>query len=199
MHHGTCVSHVPWCMSGSLTCGDGENVPGIPGACARAILRIWQEAHDINNHHTDFSVTTITHDLYYAMHLSHYNDDNRQYCRELRRWSPCWFLCHWRVCPVTVITCYGCPLHPINQSTTDGILPTYIFYVTIEMIEYGACNDSRAPTRMWMSSTTRSRQVDFMFTWYSANGVNIKKRFQMFWVVFMQTTWVEPCAYVRNM
>ena len=45
MHHGTCVTHVPWCMSGSLTCGDGENIPGIPGACAPAILRIWQEAH----------------------------------------------------------------------------------------------------------------------------------------------------------
>ena len=45
MHHGTCVTHVPWCMSGSLTCGDEENVPGIPGACAPAILRIWQEAH----------------------------------------------------------------------------------------------------------------------------------------------------------
>ena len=45
MHHGTCVTHVPWCMSGSLTCGDGESVPGIPGACASAILRIWQEAH----------------------------------------------------------------------------------------------------------------------------------------------------------
>ena len=45
MHHGTCVTHVPWCMSGSLTCGDGENVPGIPGACAPAILRIWQDAH----------------------------------------------------------------------------------------------------------------------------------------------------------
>ena len=48
MHHGTCVTHVPWCMSGSLTCGDGENVPGIPGACAPAILRIWQEAHGWN-------------------------------------------------------------------------------------------------------------------------------------------------------
>ena len=45
MHHGTCVTHVPWCMSGSLTCGDGKNVPGIPGACAPGILRIWQEAH----------------------------------------------------------------------------------------------------------------------------------------------------------
>ena len=34
MHHGTCVTHVPWCISGSLTRGGGENVPGIPGACA---------------------------------------------------------------------------------------------------------------------------------------------------------------------
>ena len=34
MHHGTCVTHVPWCMSGSLTRGGGENVPSIPGAWA---------------------------------------------------------------------------------------------------------------------------------------------------------------------
>ena len=50
MHHDTCVTHVPWCMSGSLTRGDGENVPGIPGACAPAILRIWQEAHGVWGH-----------------------------------------------------------------------------------------------------------------------------------------------------
>ena len=31
MHHGTCMKHVPWCMSGSLTRCGGENVPG---ACA---------------------------------------------------------------------------------------------------------------------------------------------------------------------
>ena len=39
MHHGTCETHVPWCMPGSLPAvcfvvGDGENLPGIPGACA---------------------------------------------------------------------------------------------------------------------------------------------------------------------
>ena len=33
MHHDTCVTHVPWCMSGSLTRGGGGNVPGTPGAC----------------------------------------------------------------------------------------------------------------------------------------------------------------------
>ena len=34
MHHGMCVTTVSWCMSGSLIRGGGENVPGIPGACA---------------------------------------------------------------------------------------------------------------------------------------------------------------------
>ena len=34
IHHGTCVTHVPWCMSGSVSRGGGENVPGTPGACA---------------------------------------------------------------------------------------------------------------------------------------------------------------------
>ena len=34
MHLGTCLTHVPWCMSGSLTRDGGKNVPGIPGACA---------------------------------------------------------------------------------------------------------------------------------------------------------------------
>ena len=48
MHHGTCVTHVPWCVSGSLNRGVWEHVPGIPGACAPAILRIalvddWQQ------------------------------------------------------------------------------------------------------------------------------------------------------------
>ena len=34
MHHSTCITHVPWCMSGSLTRGGRENAPGIPAACA---------------------------------------------------------------------------------------------------------------------------------------------------------------------
>ena len=69
MHHGTCVTHVPWCMSGSFTCGDGENVPGIPGACAPAILRIWQEAHGDRDSASEAIlkvigklITRVTHD-----------------------------------------------------------------------------------------------------------------------------------------
>ena len=34
MHHGTRDMHVPWCLLGSLNRSDGENVPGIPCACA---------------------------------------------------------------------------------------------------------------------------------------------------------------------
>ena len=52
MHHGTLVTRVPWCMSGSLARGDGEKVPGIPGACAPAMLRIWQEAHGCGCHNS---------------------------------------------------------------------------------------------------------------------------------------------------
>ena len=34
MNHGPCATHVPWCMSGSLARGGGEDVPGMVGACA---------------------------------------------------------------------------------------------------------------------------------------------------------------------
>ena len=51
MHHGTCVTHVPWCMPGSLTSGflwnrrRGEMFPAFPAHAQPAILRIWLEAH----------------------------------------------------------------------------------------------------------------------------------------------------------
>ena len=37
MHHGTCRTHVSWCLPGLAVffeVGGGGNVPGIPGACA---------------------------------------------------------------------------------------------------------------------------------------------------------------------
>ena len=36
-------------MSGLLTRGGGENFPGITGACAPAIRRIWQEVHEVDS------------------------------------------------------------------------------------------------------------------------------------------------------
>ena len=38
MHHGTCVTHVSWCMPGSLTSGIGEIVQGTHSACATRIF-----------------------------------------------------------------------------------------------------------------------------------------------------------------
>ena len=33
MHHGTYITHLPRCMSGSLSHGGGKNFPGIPSTC----------------------------------------------------------------------------------------------------------------------------------------------------------------------
>ena len=47
MHHDTCVTHVPWCMPGSLTSGflwsrrRGKTFPAFPTHAQPAILRIW--------------------------------------------------------------------------------------------------------------------------------------------------------------
>ena len=45
MHHGTCVTYVPWCMSGSLTRGGGETLPAFPTHAQPSLWRIWQEVH----------------------------------------------------------------------------------------------------------------------------------------------------------
>ena len=51
MHHSTCVTHVPWCMLGSLTNGflwsrsRGKTFPAFPAHAQPTTLRIWKEAH----------------------------------------------------------------------------------------------------------------------------------------------------------
>ena len=49
MHQGTCVTHVPWCMSGYLTSSVGETFPAFPAHGQPKILRIWQEVHRMTN------------------------------------------------------------------------------------------------------------------------------------------------------
>ena len=46
MHNGTCVTHVPWCISGSQTggflwSGGGKTFPTFPAHTQPTILRIW--------------------------------------------------------------------------------------------------------------------------------------------------------------
>ena len=69
MHHGTGATHVPWCMSGSLTRCGGKNIPGITGACAT------------------YNVTYLVRGKwlsYFSMHT----------LRVLRLWVRCLHTCH---------------------------------------------------------------------------------------------------------
>ena len=53
MHHGTCVTHVPWCMPWSLTSGFlwrrwcGKTFLTFPAHAQPAIFCIWWEAHGV--------------------------------------------------------------------------------------------------------------------------------------------------------
>ena len=53
MHHGTCVTHVPWCKPGSLTSSflwsrrRGKTFPAFSTHAQPTILHIWIEAHEI--------------------------------------------------------------------------------------------------------------------------------------------------------
>ena len=51
MHDGTCVMHVPWCMSGLLTPGGGGTFPAFPAHAQPSILHIWQEVNDNKMQH----------------------------------------------------------------------------------------------------------------------------------------------------
>ena len=48
-----------------------------------AIVLASNNHYDISNHHTDCSVTTITHDLYYAMHLTTMTINNIEKAQEM--------------------------------------------------------------------------------------------------------------------
>ena len=57
MHHGMCVTHVPWFISGSLTRGGGETFPAFPAHARPAILCIWQEAHGTSRYGADLTIS----------------------------------------------------------------------------------------------------------------------------------------------
>ena len=91
MHHGTCVTHVSWCMLGSLTRSGRENVPGIPGACAtpnvaylvrgpchRVIIYLCNNSHTSTSH-THTNITTFQ-----------VNSSKRHILEILFAWSGTW-------------------------------------------------------------------------------------------------------------
>ena len=96
MHHGTCVTHVPWCMSGSLTRGGGDSVPDIP-----AILCIWQEAREmwwnvaqiVNTFLLKFHECIVCSWMkYFKDHFPMYDKHNQD---KNKWWYPSHILCNW--------------------------------------------------------------------------------------------------------
>ena len=68
MHHGTCVTHVPWCMTGSLTHSGGKNVPGVSGACATRNFTYlvrgpwqWKQNIPMQSPFVSFTMTVLHH------------------------------------------------------------------------------------------------------------------------------------------
>ena len=74
LHHGTCVTYVPWCMSGSLTRGGGKNVPGIPGAWSTHNFTCLVKAP------SQFESTNIAN-------FNHFNQNNRNYQYTIEKFS----------------------------------------------------------------------------------------------------------------
>ena len=75
MHHGMCVTHVRWCMSGSLTRGGGENFPAYPANALPAILRIWSEVRNACTDLSCFVLSSSTLTSGFMQYLSPYNSD----------------------------------------------------------------------------------------------------------------------------
>ena len=102
MHHGTCVTHVPWCMSGSLASGGGENVPGIPGACAPAIFCIWLRAHGLRKSPMFWRLGNLT------ARLAGHGESLGFVCCRATRWSleVLDMLCHDGLLPQWLPKCY---------------------------------------------------------------------------------------------
>ena len=63
-----------WCMSGSLTRDGGENVPGIPGACATHNFTYLQEAH-ARKFEKNSKIQSFTHLAVTMIHTSCNHND----------------------------------------------------------------------------------------------------------------------------
>ena len=60
MHHGSCVTNMPWWMTGSLTHGGRKTFPAFLVHAQHTILRIWQEAHTDQYSHLVLPTDTLS-------------------------------------------------------------------------------------------------------------------------------------------
>ena len=71
MHHGTCVTHVPWCMPGLLTSRflwSRRWGKMFPAHAQAAILRSWQEAHWIYEQMHNIKPSSIAYSMEKTLH-----------------------------------------------------------------------------------------------------------------------------------
>ena len=71
MHHGTCVTHLPWCMYGSLNRGGEKKFPAFPAHAQPIILRIWWEAHVCKTLSDVIDNQEILRKTYKALNVAH--------------------------------------------------------------------------------------------------------------------------------
>ena len=104
MHHGTCVTHVPWCMSGSLTAVMGKTFPASP-AHAHPQFRVsgkrpmghWDDTLRPQQNGWHFADETCNYKFHWHLCVRVLN---KLLDKQL---SYCWFGTPWRSRDVTVM------------------------------------------------------------------------------------------------
>ena len=144
MHHGTCITHVSWCMPGSLTSGFlwnrrwGRNVPGIPGACA-------------------------TRKFTYLVRGPCCWQEQRQWMDDGSRWNgPIWHL--WP----RPMSCLFSTTH-----SSDEVLPNAFFFWRRQVSSHSSSYNEAIPWRHCISQWRTSIMAGRQNTWWSSHTENV--------------------------
>ena len=140
MHHGTCVTHVPWCMPGSLTSvfpwcqWRGKTFPAFPAHAQPAILRIWQEAHWIGFYPLSWNLMILTdarwHAKVFPMNIL-YDECYEHGCLTTQRWMLWAWLSYkqWKIPMYDETRCYNQPTGLFRNIQLIGIRPRVSRYI----------------------------------------------------------------------
>ena len=80
MHHGTCVTHVPWCMSGLLTSGDGEKRSRHSRRTRNPQFYVFGKRPTVQTLDWDrFTSGLLCHARYSPLHGNTYSDDGMEH------------------------------------------------------------------------------------------------------------------------
>ena len=146
MHHGTCVTHVPWCMPGSLYSNffwnwrRGKTFPAFPAHAQPVFLRIWQEAHAIHRIKSQIPECTCT--------ISHNVPFRTEMCTFLFWMEHCRI---WNRCILGFVKL----IHYVGSSAYCGYAVVWLY-----TIDYTVINDNKI-NHVW--------SLDHSLLWYTIN------------------------------